>query len=125
MVDASLLTQGTAAYQAAQVPPKVGHTDNAAQARKTAQDFEAFFLSQVLQPMFAGLDTAPPFGGGAAEKVWQSLLVDQYGKSMAESGGIGIADSVQREILRAQEIQQAIQQETRQQETKQEVQEQQ
>lgn len=113
MLDTALITQGAAAYQAAQVPPKVGHTNNAAQARKTAEDFESFFLAQVLQPMFASLGAAPPFGGGAAEKVWQSLLVDEYGKSMAKSGGIGIADSVQREILRAQEIQQALQEEAK------------
>lgn len=68
-------------------------------------EFESFFLSQVLQPMFANVGGEPPFGGGHAEKIWQSMLVDQYGKSMAEAGGIGIADAVAREVLRAQERQ--------------------
>ena len=31
-------------------------------------------------------------------------MVDEMGKSMAEAGGIGIADSIQREILRLQEV---------------------
>ena len=32
------------------------------------------------------------------------MMVEQYGKSIARSGGIGIADSVEREILKLQEI---------------------
>ncbi|KAA5605755.1 chemotaxis protein [Roseospira marina] len=74
-----------------------------AKARETAQDFEAFFLSQMMQPMFSGLSTEPPFGGGHAENTWRSLLVDEYGKLMARNGGVGIADSVMRTMLAAQE----------------------
>jgi len=77
-------------------------TDPAA-AKKTGQDFEAFFLSQVFENMFAGVQTDPTFGGGNAETVYRSLLLQQYSKVAAKSGGVGIADTVQREILRAQE----------------------
>jgi hypothetical protein len=31
-------------------------------------------------------------------------MIDEYGKSVASSGGVGIADSVLREIVRLQEI---------------------
>jgi peptidoglycan hydrolase FlgJ len=71
--------------------------------RETAEDFEAQFLSQMLQPMFEGLETDGPFGGGHAEKMWQSMLVSEYGKSIVKSGGIGLADEVQKQLLRAQE----------------------
>ena len=74
-----------------------------AQIRKAAEDFEAFFLGQMLQPMFKSLNVEPPFGGGNAEEVWRSMMVDEMGKAMAKSGGIGIAASVKREILRMQE----------------------
>jgi len=74
-----------------------------AAAKKTGQDFEAFFLSQVFENMFAGVQTDPTFGGGNAETVYRSLLLQQYSKVAAKSGGVGIADAVQREILRAQE----------------------
>jgi Rod binding domain-containing protein len=84
----------------------LGKVDNAAQVAKTAQDFEAFFLGQMLQPMFEGLQAEAPFGGGHAEKLWRTMMVDEMGKAMAEAGGIGIADSVQREILRLQEAEQ-------------------
>jgi Rod binding domain-containing protein len=66
----------------------------------------ALFLGQMLQPLFAGLSVEPPFGGGNAEQVWRSLMVDEMGKAMAKNGGIGIADSVKREILRLQEMKQ-------------------
>lgn len=81
--------------QAAKVTPE--------QARKTAQDFEAMFLSQMMQPMFEPLSTAAPFGGGHGEKMWRSFMVDEYGKAMAKAGGVGIAATVQRQILQAQE----------------------
>ena len=74
-----------------------------AKAHKTAQDFEAFFLSQVFENMFANVGTDNLFGGGNGETVYRSLLLQQYAKVAAKAGGVGIADAVQREILHAQE----------------------
>jgi flagellar protein FlgJ len=74
-----------------------------AAAKKTGEDFEAFFLSQVFENMFAGVQTDTVFGGGNGETVYRSLLLQQYSKVAAKTGGVGIADAVQREILRAQE----------------------
>ncbi len=73
-----------------------------AQARAAAEDFESFYLSQMMQPMFSGLSSEPPFGGGHAESTWRSLLVDEYGKIMVKGGGVGIADAVMRTMLQAQ-----------------------
>ncbi len=71
--------------------------------KETAVEFEAQFLSQMLQPMFEGIQVEEPFGGGMAEDMWKSMLVNEYGKSIAQSGGIGLADHVQKQLLRAQE----------------------
>lgn len=71
--------------------------------RDTAIEFEAQFLSQMLQPMFEGIEVEEPFSGGSSEKLWQSMLVNEYGKSIAKSGGIGLADEVQKQLLRIQE----------------------
>ena len=38
-------------------------------------------------------------------KIWKSLMVDEVGKSMAKNGGIGIADMIQRDLLKIQEVQ--------------------
>ncbi len=74
------------------------------EARKAAESFEAFFISQMLADMFAGLETDPLFGGGPGETIFRSLMIDEYGKSLASTGGVGITDSVLGEILRLQEI---------------------
>ncbi|WP_206201944.1 rod-binding protein [Terasakiella sp. SH-1] len=71
--------------------------------KETAQEFEAQFLGQMLQPMFEGIQAEEPFSGGHAEKMWQGMLVSEYGKAIAKSGGIGLADHIERQLLRAQE----------------------
>ena len=76
---------------------------NLAGAKEAAQDFEAVFLAQMLQPMFEGLGSDGIFGGGHAEKIHRSLLVQEYGKEIAKQGGIGLADQVLKEIVRLQE----------------------
>ncbi len=84
--------------------PKVGAKGTAAEARKAAEEFEAFFLAQFIDRMFEDLPTDGMFGGGHGEKVFRSLLSQEYGRVMARTGGVGIADSVYREILKQQEI---------------------
>ena len=74
-------------------------------ARKTSEDFEALFIAEMLGPVFEGLKTEGMFGGGSGEDIYRSLMVQEYGKAIARSGGIGIAETVQREILRMQEMQ--------------------
>ena len=71
--------------------------------RETAVEFEAQFLSTMLQPMFEGIQAEEPFSGGHAEKMWQGMLVTEYGKAIANAGGIGLADEIQKQLLRAQE----------------------
>jgi len=88
-----------------QVLPKFSKTTDLNKIRETAQDFEAVFLSQMIKPMFEGIETDGPFGGGQAEGMWRSLMVDEYGKSIAKNGGIGIADAVMSEMLKLQEAQ--------------------
>ena len=72
-------------------------------ARAAAQDFEAVFLNTLLQPMFSATKADGPFGGGPGSEVWKSMLTDEYAKSFAAAGGIGIADHVYRQLIAAQE----------------------
>ena len=44
-----------------------------------------------------------PFGGGAGAGVWRSFLSDEYSKSFAKAGGIGIAGQVYQTLLAQQE----------------------
>ena len=75
-------------------------------ARATAQDFEAMFLNVMFGQMFAGVGQGP-FGGGQAAGVWRSFLTDEYAKSFAKNGGIGLADHVYRSLLAQQEVRSA------------------
>jgi flagellar protein FlgJ len=84
--------------------PNVPKNADLTKLRETAQDFEAVFLSQMLKPMFEGIETDGMFGGGQGEEMWRSLMVDEYGKSIAKQGGIGIADAVMRTMLEMQEV---------------------
>lgn len=69
-----------------------------------AQDFEAQFISTMFQSMFEGVGDDNPYSGGPGETMFRSALVDQYGRQMAKTGGIGIADDIYREILKLQEL---------------------
>jgi Rod binding domain-containing protein len=73
------------------------------QARDKAEEFETVFLTMFIEQMYAGIETDGPFGGGSAEETYRSMLSQEYGSSIARSGGVGIADVVYREILKAQE----------------------
>lgn len=83
---------------------KLGKLGNAKDdPRKTAQEFEAFFLSQMFEAMSAGVKTDGPLGGGQAEAKWRSFLNDEYGKTMSKGRGIGIANMVYDQMLKLQE----------------------
>lgn len=81
--------------------PMVGPGED---VRRVAQDFETTFLAQMLQPMFAGLETDGPFGGGHAEATWRGFLIDAMARQVSSGGGIGLADHVQRELLALQTV---------------------
>lgn len=71
--------------------------------RETAREFEAVFISQMLRPMFENIEAAAPFGGGPGEQAYRDMQIDEYGKAIAKAGGIGLADSVMREMIKMQE----------------------
>ena len=74
-----------------------------ARMRETAEAFEASFLSQMLKPMFEGLKTDGPFGGGEAEGTWRGFMIEAMAKQTVKAGGIGLADQVVTQMLKMQE----------------------
>ena len=74
-----------------------------ARMRETAEAFEASFLAQMLKPMFEGLSTDGPFGGGEAESTWRSFMIEAMAKQTVKAGGIGLADQVVSQMLKMQE----------------------
>jgi flagellar protein FlgJ len=81
---------------------------NAADIEKTSKDFEKMALAQMLAMMETDTDMSDSiFGGGAAERAFKPFLTEEYARGFSESGGIGIAAAVKREMLRLQEAMQA------------------
>ena len=61
------------------------------------------FLSTLLNTMFSKVESGI-FGGGPSEKIYRSMFVDEVAKSVAQGGGLGIADHIYAEILKTQEV---------------------
>ena len=76
-------------------------------ARAASQQFESVFLLQMLNSMYAGISTEGPFGGGKNEAMFRSMLNEEIANEISKSGGIGIGESVYRELLRLQEVRNA------------------
>jgi Rod binding domain-containing protein len=73
--------------------------------KQSAQDFESSFLSVMLAQMFKGVETEAPFGGGQGEEMFKSFFSDAVAKQVSRSGGIGLAATVEREMLKMQGLQ--------------------
>lgn len=101
--------QGTASlYEMKAEGEKVANAVRAAKtsgnARAASQDFESVFLNSMFSQMFTGIDGDGPFGGSQAVGVWRSFLTQEYSKSFAKNGGVGIADQVYRSLMAQQEV---------------------
>jgi Rod binding domain-containing protein len=82
--------------------PSIAGVKTRQQAEAVAEQFERMFVSEMLKPMFEGIKTDGPFGGGNAEDTFRPMLLDQYADGVAKAGGVGIKDAVLKEILRMQ-----------------------
>ena len=80
-----------------QTEEKSKQSNDDAQLRKAAEDFEALLTQQMLKTMReAGFksDLLPESNG---EKVFRSMLDEQYAQSMAQSGG-SLAEALLRQL---------------------------
>lgn len=69
---------------------------------RVAKEFESVFIAEMMAPMFEGLDTDGLGGGGAGEAMFRPMLIEQYANALSKSGGVGLADSIVRELMRIQ-----------------------
>ncbi len=69
---------------------------------KTAQDFEAVFVTEMLRPMWNMMKVSEDFGGGKGEEVFRDFTLNEYGKQIASQGGFGIANHVKEQLIRMQ-----------------------
>lgn len=69
---------------------------------KTAEEFEAVFISNMLEQMFAGIELEEPFGGGQSEDIYRSMLISKYAENMSAGDGIGIASQLKDSMYKMQ-----------------------
>jgi Rod binding domain-containing protein len=91
--------------QLAQQRAALAKQQNEAAIGKVAEDFEAFFAGAYFEQMFSGIQPDSVTGGGEAEGMFRSLMVQEYGKAVAKQHVLGIADVVKRQLLQLQEQQ--------------------
>jgi len=77
--------------------------ENYAQIEEAATEFEAVFIAEMLKPMFEGISTEAPFGGGKGEEIFRGFMLQEYGKNIARDHSIGIASFVKAEMIKLQE----------------------
>jgi Rod binding domain-containing protein len=73
-----------------------------AKAKATSTDFEAMFLNSMFSQMTSGIKGEGPFGDTPGTGVWRSMLTEQYSKSFAQAGGVGISNDVFRTLIMQQ-----------------------
>lgn len=95
MMQASQAGQG----KAAGAPKNLEKIDDA------AREFESVFIAEMMKPMFEGINTEGMFGGGKGEEIFRGMLLQEYGKILAQTGGIGISGPVREEMIRMQAAQ--------------------
>lgn len=105
-MNAASAAMDNARLAASQNQPSPQASANVARAKAVGKQFEAMFMSQMLNHMFTGLDQEKGlFGGGHAESMFRPMLVDEYAKMISNRGnGIGLADQVTRAMLAHQEV---------------------
>jgi Rod binding domain-containing protein len=74
----------------------------AAEAKQTAQKFEAVFLGQMTQLMMESVETGDEFSGGHGEEMFRGVLAEKLGTEIARTGGVGLAPSVLAQIIKMQ-----------------------
>jgi flagellar protein FlgJ len=73
-----------------------------ARAQTQAQNFEGMFLNSMFSQMTNGLKGEGPFGSTVGTGIWRSMQIEQYSKSFAQAGGVGIAKEVYRTLIMQQ-----------------------
>ena len=77
--------------------------------RSQAEELEGVFLNTLTKEMFASIKSDENFGGGFGEETWRSMQAEQLANTIAQSGGVGIADDLMSQMIALQEAANASQ----------------
>jgi peptidoglycan hydrolase FlgJ len=71
--------------------------------RKTAEQFEAYFIQQMMKTMRDSIEKSDLVEGGNME-MYQDLMDKEVSLSMAKRGGMGLADMMERQMNQTQAL---------------------
>jgi len=75
--------------------------DPAKAARKTAEQFEAYFLQQMMKEMRATVEKSDLVDSNAME-TYQDMMDKEVAQHMVKRGGIGLANMLEKQMLQQQ-----------------------
>ena len=87
----SVLTLDAGRFKAA---PEIKGVSNDAKLRETASEFEAIFIQQMLKTMRETSFESDMLPKSEGEKIFRSLLDEQYANLSAKSGSLGLGEMI-------------------------------
>jgi flagellar protein FlgJ len=66
---------------------------------KVARQFEALFVGMMMKSMRSTVGQDKLTGGGHGEEMYRSMLDQEYANAIAERGGFGLAQMIERQLL--------------------------
>jgi peptidoglycan hydrolase FlgJ len=83
-------------------PAQMGHL------KAQAKELEGVFLNTLMKEMFSSVKGEKDLGGGGfGEDTWRDMQAEQMANTIADAGGIGLADALMGDLLKIQEASQA------------------
>lgn len=79
------------------------NSKNQKDVKAAAQEFEAVYIAEMMQYVFADVNKGGLMHGGNSENIYRSLMIEQYSKSLAKTNQLGMTDAIQKQILKLQE----------------------
>lgn len=70
-------------------------------AKVSADDFESFFLYQMLELTMPEVNEE--FGGGHAEAAFKRIQNEHIAAEMTKAGGVGLSDTIYNQLMQLQE----------------------
>jgi flagellar protein FlgJ len=77
--------------------------DPAKAIRKTSEQFEAYFIQQMMKTMRESIEKSDLVEGGNMD-TYQDLMDKEMSLEMVKRGGLGVANMMERQMLQAQEL---------------------
>lgn len=78
--------------------PNQAIIDREQEMLKAAKDYESIMIHQFIKQMHDGIPVNSITGGGNGEKMFRDLLYAEYAKAITQKGGIGLADSIVKDM---------------------------